>query len=249
MLKVSIITATYNSSATIVDAIKSVQEQSHSNIEHIIVDGLSTDDTIEKIKSIDQQIKIISEKDNGIYDAMNKGIAIASGDIIGILNSDDFYASKLVIESVVRIFSIINCDALYGDLLYVDSKHIFKVKRKWISGMHQRKDFLKGWMPPHPTFFVKKEVYEKYGVFNLELGTAADYELMLRFIYKHQINTFYLPEVLIHMRTGGASNKNIFNRLKANHGDRQAWRVNDLKPGLFTLYLKPLRKISQFFKK
>ena len=248
-MKVSIITATYNSASTIADAIQSVREQTYRDIEHLIIDGASTDDTIEKIQSINNQIKIISEKDKGIYDAMNKGIKYASGDIIGILNSDDFYKDKFVIEKVVRFFSMDHCDALYGDLLYVDANDLNKVKRKWISGNHQRKDFLKGWMPPHPTFFVKKEVYEKYGGFNLDLGSAADYEMMLRLMYKYAIKTAYLPEVMIHMRTGGVSNKNIFNRLKANRGDRMAWKINGLQPKWYTLYLKPLRKVGQFFNK
>ena len=248
-MKVSIITATYNSASTILDAIQSVQQQTYQNIEHIIIDGVSTDDTIEKIQSIHHPIKIISEKDKGIYDAMNKGIAQASGDVIGILNSDDFYSNENIIEKVVKQFEVIDCDALYGDLLYVDANNTNNIKRRWVSGNYERKDFLKGWMPPHPTFFVKKEVYEKYGVFNLDLGSAADYELMLRFMFKHNIKTVYLPEVMIHMRTGGVSNKSLVNRLRANRGDRQAWRVNGLKPGLFTLTLKPLRKVGQFFKK
>jgi len=249
MLKISIITATYNSSATIVDAIRSVQQQTYQNIEHIIIDGLSADDTIEKITSVDSQIKIVSEKDNGIYDAMNKGIAAATGDIIGILNSDDFYKDRFVLEKVARFFAVDRCDALYGDLLYVDANDLNKVKRKWISGVHQRKDFLKGWMPPHPTFFIRKECYQQYGVFNLQLGSAADYELMLRMMYKHRIKTAYLPEIMIYMRTGGVSNKNISNRLKANRGDRMAWKINGLQPEWYTLYLKPLRKVGQFFRK
>lgn len=236
MLKISIITATYNSSATIVDAIRSVQQQTYQNIEHIIIDGLSADDTIEKITSVDPQIKIVSEKDNGIYDAMNKGIAAATGDIIGILNSDDFYKDQFVLEKVARFFAVDRCDALYGDLLYVDANDLNKVKRKWISGVHQRKDFLKGWMPPHPTFFIRKECYDQYGVFNLQLGSAADYELMLRMMYKHRIKTAYLPEIMIYMRTGGVSNKNISNRLKANRGDRMAWKINGLQPEWYTLY-------------
>ncbi len=244
-MKVSIITATYNSAATVADSIRSVQQQSYQNIEHIIIDGVSKDDTLSIVHAMHQGT-LVSEKDKGIYDAMNKGIAITNGEIIGILNSDDYYADDRIIEKVVNLFANTGCDAVYGDLLYVDNTDLSKVKRKWIAGKHNKRSFLFGWMPPHPTFFVKKKIYDQHGVFNLQLGTAADYELMLRFIYKQGIRVSYLNEVIVKMRTGGVSNKTVQNRWRANQHDKQAWLINDLKPYWFTTILKPVRKIVQF---
>ena len=245
-MKISIITATYNSAATIADTIESVSSQTYKNIEHIIIDGLSKDKTLEIVKNSKHIGPVFSEKDKGIYDAMNKGIVKASGDIIGILNSDDFYASNDVIEQVANLFETTNCDLLYGDLYFIDQNNTSKVKRKWVAGNYKLKDFLYGWMPPHPTFFVRKDIYEKYGMFNMELGSAADYELMLRFMYKNKLKTAYLNKVMVLFRIGGASTKNLNNRVKANLNDRRAWVVNHLTPKWFTLHLKPLRKIKQF---
>ena len=244
-MKVSIITATFNSAATVADSIRSVQQQSYQNIEHIIIDGVSKDDTLSIVHAMHQGT-LVSEKDKGIYDAMNKGIAITNGEIIGILNSDDYYADDRIIEKVVNLFASTGCDAVYGDLLYVDNTDLSKVKRKWIAGKHNKRSFLFGWMPPHPTFFVKKKIYDQHGVFNLQLGTAADYELMLRFIYKQGIKVSYLNEVVVKMRTGGVSNKTVQNRWRANQHDKQAWLINELKPYWFTTILKPVRKIIQF---
>ncbi|MFY7965555.1 MAG: glycosyltransferase family 2 protein [Chitinophagaceae bacterium] len=247
-MKISIITATYNSAATVADTIASVANQSYQNIEHLIIDGLSKDNTLEVVKNSKHNGPVFSEKDKGIYDAMNKGITKASGDVIGILNSDDFYASNDIIEQVAHLFATTNCDLLYGDLHFVHQNDTTKVKRKWISGNYKLRDFIYGWMPPHPTFFVRKEVYEKYGMFNMQLGSAADYELMLRFMYKHQLKTTYLNKVMVLFRVGGASTKNLNNRVKANINDRKAWVVNGLTPKWFTLHLKPIRKIKQFLR-
>lgn len=243
---VSIITATYNSAATITDTLHSVHSQTHPAIEHLIIDGASSDNTLSIVQSAPGQCRIHSEKDRGIYDAMNKGIAMANGDIIGILNSDDMYTHPLVIEKVVELFEREGCDAVYGDLIYVDAADTAVIKRKWVAGPCSPNSFLYGWMPPHPTFFVKKSVYEQYGSFNLNLFTAADYELMLRFLYRYGIKVAYLQEVMVKMRTGGASNQSIRNRILANKGDRMAWKINGLKPYWFTLYAKPIRKITQF---
>ncbi len=247
MMNVSIITATYNSAVTVKDTVISVKEQCYPHIEHIIVDGVSKDNTLEIVTAANQRCLINQQKDSGIYDAMNRGISLAKGDIVGILNSDDFYADTSVIEKVVQLFNETGCEAVYGDLLYVDAADTTKIIRNWQAGPFKRENFLYGWMPPHPTFFVKREVYEKFGNFNLQLRSAADYELVLRFLYRHQIKASYLPEVLVHMRTGGQSNKSISNRIKANLEDRKAWKLNSLKPRIYTLFLKPLRKISQFF--
>jgi len=246
-MKVSIITATYNSAATLSDTLLSVEKQTYlQHIEHIIVDGLSKDNTLNIIPHFNHVAKVVSDKDKGIYDAMNKGIALANGDIIGILNSDDFYAHENVIEEVVKLFNETNCDAVYGDLIFVHPNNPNKVLRKWIAGNFNANMFLKGWMPPHPTFFVRKEVYEKYGKFNLTLKSSADYELLLRFLYKHKIKVEYLRDVIVKMRSGGQSTKSIANRIRAHKEDYMAWRINNLKPKWFTLLFKPARKIKQF---
>jgi glycosyltransferase len=245
-MRISVITVSYNSSATIKDTLESVKGQAYPEVEHIIVDGLSKDDTLRIVSGYSHVSKVISEKDAGIYDAMNKGVLASTGDVVGILNSDDFYYGNDVLSKVAAIFNEKKCDALYGDLQYVDQKNLAKVIRHWESGKYSADAFKWGWMPPHPTFFVRKSVYERFGVFNLSMKTAADYELMLRFIHKHQITVEYIPSVLVSMRTGGVSNSNIINRIRANQEDKQAWVVNVLEPYWFTLYLKPLRKISQF---
>ena len=244
--KISIITAGYNSEATIRDTMKSVANQSYSNIEHIIIDGKSKDNTLEIVKDYPNVEKIISEEDDGIYDAMNKGINLAGGEIIGILNSDDIYSSNYIIEKVAALFIGSDIDAVYGDLHYVDPKNMEKIVRVWKSGPFNKDKFLHGWMPPHPTFFVKKSVYDKFGGFNTNLKTSADYELMLRLMYKHEIKVAYLPEVLVKMRAGGISNSSLKHRILANKEDKLAWGINGLKPKFYIRWLKPLRKIFQF---
>jgi glycosyltransferase involved in cell wall biosynthesis len=247
-MKVSVITVTYNSAETVEDTIKSVVNQDYKDIEYIIIDGLSKDNTLEIVNKYKHKIaKVISEKDHGIYDAISKGIKNATGDIVVALNSDDMYASNDVITKVVELFKSSHADAVYGDLNYVDRFDTSKVIRKWKSGIYKKGHFLKGWMPPHPTFFVRNYCYQKYGSFNLTLRSAADYELMLRFIHKHEIKVAYLPKLIVNMRAGGQSNVSFKNRFKANREDRKAWEINGLKPGLLTLLRKPLSKIKQYF--
>jgi len=215
--------------------------------EHILIDGASTDATREIItKQSNYFAHITSEPDDGIYDAMNKGLQVATGDIIGILNSDDFYPDKFVLEKVSKIFADQSISACYGDLLYVDNKNKSKVVRYWKSSSFKPSKFYWGWMPPHPTFFVRSSVYKQFGLFNVKLGTAADYELMIRLLLKQEIKVAYIPEILVHMRTGGISNKSILNRLKANKMDRLAWEVNNIRPYPWTMYLKPIRKLQQW---
>jgi glycosyltransferase len=247
-MKVSIVTVTYNSAETVEDTIKSVINQDYNNIEYIIIDGVSKDNTLEIVNKYKDKISIIiSEKDKGIYDAIAKGIDKATGEIVVALNSDDMYASNDVISKVVELFKSSHADAVYGDLNYVDRYDTSKTIRKWKSGTYKKGYFLKGWMPPHPTFFVKKHCYSKYGSFNLNLRSAADYELMLRFIHKHEIKVAYLAKLIVNMRTGGQSNVSFKNRFKANREDKKAWEINGLKPGIFTLIRKPLSKIKQYF--
>jgi len=246
-MKVSIITITYNSAETIEDTIRSVLSQDYSDIEYIVVDGASKDSTLEIIERNRSSIsKFVSERDKGIYDAMNKGVSMAPGDVIGILNSDDFYADTHVISDIVKTLAQSNSDACYADLVYVDRIATSKVIRSWISGEYRHGDFLRGWMPPHPTFFVKRSVYEAHGNYSLQLRSAADYELMLRFIHKHGIRLSYLPRVITKMRAGGQSNVTLKNRWKANKEDRLAWKMNGLQPGFLTLIRKPLSKLLQY---
>lgn len=245
-MRISVITATWNSASTVRDTLRSVAGQDLPGIEHIIMDGASKDETLRIVAEFPHVAKVVSEKDKGIYDAMNKGIAQTTGDIVGILNSDDFYMNASVLRHVAETFERTGCGAVYGDLLYVDPVDTNKVIRYWRSGAYQPDAFRWGWMPPHPTFFVKREVYEKFGVFNLNLGTAADYELMLRFIHKNGVVPAYLPEVLVRMRNGGASSGSIKARWRANRRDREAWTVNGLEPFWFTPYVKPLRKLRQY---
>lgn len=247
---VSLITTVFNNKETIEDAIKSVLNQSYPNIEYIITDGGSTDGTIEIINKYKNKInKFVSEPDKGIYDGMNKGIKLSSGDIIGILNSDDLYASNDVIEKVVNEMEEKNVDVCWGDLVYVDAKNTDKVIRYWKSSEYKEGKFKKGWMPPHPTFFVRKWVYDKYGMFNLDFPISADYELMLRFLEKYKINSCYIPQVLVKMRVGGKSNKSIKNIIKANIECYRAWKVNGLRINPLRIFLKPLSKIPQYFKR
>lgn len=245
-MKISIVTATYNSAATVADTLACVSRQDHPDIEHIIVDGGSTDETLGIVRNFRHVTKVISGKDKGIYDAMNKGIGLATGDIIGILNSDDIYTDEKVLSSVAAAFADETVMTVYADLQYVHADNLSRVQRTWQSGRFRRKNFYFGWMPPHPTFFVRREVYEQAGLFNLELRSAADYELMLRVLLKLGMSAHYIPRVIVKMRAGGASNSSLKNRIRANKEDRMAWKMNHLKPYFFTLYLKPLRKISQF---
>ena len=248
-MKISVVTTCYNSEATIRDTLQSVANQSTlKQIEHIIIDGGSTDSTLDIIASFPHISKFVSEPDNGIYDAMNKGIDLATGDVVGFLNSDDFFASSEVMKLMIRAFQTTNKEAMYGDLHYVDHLQTDKVTRKWLAGDYKRENFLTGWMPPHPTFYVKREMFKKYGKFNSTLRIAADYELMLRFLYKHYISIGYIQETLVKMREGGVSNSSFKNRINANKEDRKAWEVNGLKPKFYTTYLKPLKKIKQFIR-
>jgi glycosyltransferase involved in cell wall biosynthesis len=250
-MKVSIITITYNSASTVEDTLNSVVNQDYPNIEYLIIDGKSKDKTLQIVdKYKDKITKIVSEKDKGLYDALNKGVNLASGDIIGMLHSDDLYASNHVISDIVKTFeSKPDADGVYADLVFVDRNDINKTTRTWESGDYEEGDFLNGWMPPHPTFFVRKECYERFGGFNTKLRLSADYELMLRMIHKNKIKLAYLPKVVVKMRMGGASNVSFFVRLKANIEDKMAWKLNGMKPGLFTRFLKPASKIMQYFKK
>ena len=246
-MKISIITVCYNSAATIADTILSISKQTYPNIEYIVVDGLSKDNTVEIIQKNEGVIsKWISEKDNGIYDAMNKGIAMATGDVIGILNADDVYADNNVLDDVMNAFNDETISGVYGDLKYVQQNDLSKVIRFWKSGTYRPGKFLEGWMPPHPTFYVRKKVYDEFGVFRTDMPSASDYEFMLRVIHVKNIKLAYIPKVFVLMREGGLSNRSLQHRLNANRDDRRAWTVNGVQPKFYTLLMKPLSKILQF---
>lgn len=248
MVKISIITVVLNNKLFIKDAIESVINQQQVNLEYIVIDGGSSDGSMDIINSYKNNIDtIISEADEGIYDAMNKGLKLATGDIIGFLNADDFYADNTVLQQVVNSFTNNGVHALYADLDYVSRINKHKIVRKWRSGAYHKNKFTFGWMPPHPTFFAHKQVFQSFGGFNKKLQMAADYELMLRFLYFNNVSVFYLPQVIIKMRLGGQSNRSLGNRILANIDDRNAWLINGITPKWYTLLLKPLSKIAQYF--
>jgi glycosyltransferase len=245
-MTISIITATYNSATTLADTLDSLHAQAYQDTELLIQDGGSTDETA-SIVSRYPKCHWKQEKDSGLYNAMNRGVQRATGDVVGILNSDDFYADEYVLEEVAAAFAADpKLDALYGDLLYVHPEKTEKIIRHWQAGKASLRKWRMGWMPPHPTFFVRRDVYNRLGGFNETLKFAADYELMLRFCYKASIKVGYLPRVLVHMRAGGISNSSFGNRLAANAEDRRAWLMNGLKcPPALQLF-KPMRKLIQW---
>ena len=250
MIRLSLITVTYNAEPHLADCLRSISSQGGHGLQHILVDAKSEDRTLE----IQDELGIpgalvISEKDRGIYDGMNKGITLAGGDIIGILNSDDVYAHSEVLSKVVRVFEDPKIDGCYGDLVYVDKDNLERVVRYWRAGEYSPRKMYSGWMVPHPTLFLRREIYNTYGGFCLELGTAADYEIMVRLIVKNQIRLQYLPEVLVKMRSGGASNTSLGSRIAANRMDRLAWKRNGISPFPWTLMLKPLRKVPQWWQR
>lgn len=247
-MQISIITATFNSQDFIAGAIQSYAGQNFSNKELVVVDGKSTDRTLEILANNSHHISTrVSEPDKGIYDALNKGIALANGDVIGILHSDDFLAHADVLTQVNQKFAEDpNLDAVYGDLQYVDRQSPDKIIRQWTSGDYNISNFQKGWMPPHPTLFIKKECFIKYGVYDLAYKSAADYDLILRFLFKYKIKVAYLPDVLVKMRVGGLSNKSLKNRINANKEDRLALKMNGVPNPFWVSVLKPLSKIGQF---
>jgi len=245
-MKISIITAVYNNRDEIEIAINSVLSQTYKNIEYIIVDGGSTDGTVEIInRHIDKISRFISEPDKGIYDALNKGLSIASGDIIGLLHSDDIFASNMVIEKIAETFIQGNYDAVYGDLEYVSKTDTSKVIRYWKSSQFDAANFYEGWMPPHPTLFMKKKIYEEYGNFDTSYKIASDYDLMLRTLASGKIEAKYIPIVITRMRLGGTSNKNLKNIWRKSFEDWQALRRNNIG-GFLILLKKNLTKIGQF---
>jgi glycosyltransferase involved in cell wall biosynthesis len=251
-MKISIITVTLNSASVINHCLDSVQHQKHDDIEHIIIDGVSTDGTLSLLESKREQFKfLISEPDKGIYDAMNKGIKVATGDIIGFLNSDDFYASNNVLSGVASIFKDNSyLDSCYADLAYVDPFDISKNIRYWRSSKFVSSLFSKGWCPPHPTFFVRRSVYQRFGNFNLHYRIASDVELMMRFLEVQKINSRYIPELWIKMRLGGTTNKSFKNIVMQNKEVLHALKSHNLHVNWISFFIhKIINRVLQFLKK
>ncbi|MGX7689422.1 glycosyltransferase family 2 protein [Flectobacillus roseus] len=246
-MKITIITVSFNSEATIKQTIDSVLAQDYPNVEYIVVDGASKDGTVDILKSYGDRIKYISEKDKGIYDALNKGLKLATGDVVGTIGSDDFLPNSSVLGHVAEAFIQTGKDVIYGDLQYINPDNDEKIVRYWSSGEYKVENWLKGWMPPHLSCYIKREAFVKYGNYITDFTCSGDYELMLRMMYKHRLSAGYIPEVLMTMRNGGTSTASWKHRYRANMEDRRAWELNQLQPKWYTLWMKPLSKISQLF--
>lgn len=247
-LTISIVTACFNSQATIGEAIVTLKEQTWSQVEHVVVDGASTDATLEIARNtLDAGDILISEPDKGIYDALNKGIAQASGDVIGFLHSDDLYAKSDVLSQVAALFSDPQVGAVYGDLQYVQANNTKKIIRYWKSGPFNRKKLKRGWMPPHPTFFMRREYYQELGGFDLSYRIAGDYDAMLRYLASDKVKVKYLPQVIVKMRVGGASNGSFVQILRKTKEDIAAMRHNGINPWV-ALPWKNMSKVPQFIK-
>ena len=247
-MKVSIITVTHNSAKYLQECIDSVVNQTYPDIEHIVIDGKSDDGTIEIIKHYGKHItKWVSEKDKGMYDAINKGMKLATGEVIGILNSDDILASKNVIGQIVKCFQENKVDSLYGDLVYVDQKNTKKIIRYWKGISYSRFRFNYGWMPAHPTFYFRSDLLGDLGGYESHYFTAADYEFMARYLYRYRISSKYLPVLIVKMRVGGQSNRNMMSRLRANRRDYLAMKINNIPFPHIASILKPIIKLRQFY--
>ncbi len=248
-MKISIITATFNSSESLKSCIDSVVMQDYSSIEYIIIDGKSSDSTTEIVKNYQatySYIKMVSENDSGIYDALNKGLALATGDVIGFLHSDDLFPSNTIISELATKINDNNLDGIYGDLQYVTKENTNKIIRIWKSCDFRPELLKKGWMPAHPTLIIKKQVYLKHGFFNKSYKISADYDFMLRIFKDSNLKFGYLPKVVTKMRVGGVSNRSIKNIIKKTKEDYRAVRSNNIG-GCFTILQKNTSKIKQFF--
>ncbi|HUX95572.1 MAG TPA: glycosyltransferase family 2 protein [Bacteroidales bacterium] len=244
---VSVITVSYNSVSTISDTIKSVLNQTYPNIEYIIVDGGSTDGTVELIKSFGDKItRFVSENDNGIYDAINKGIRLATGKIVGILNSDDFFFDDNIVENIVSHFETFDIDAVYGDVRFVRPLETGTIIRYYSSKKFEIGKFKSGQMPAHPSFYMKRELFEKFGYYSADYQIAADFEFLLRYLYLHKIRTKYIEMPFVTMRAGGISNKSIKSNFRLNKEIRRACRENGINTNYFHIYSKYLSKIFEY---
>ncbi len=247
-MKITIITVCYNSASHIEDAINSVAGQDYQEIEHIVIDGNSDDGTQQILKKYSSKIADwISEPDHGIYDAMNKGIKKATGDVIGILNSDDFYFDNQVLTKVAKAFSDRETDAVFGDLIFVDPNNLNHTVRTYSSNRWHPDKFAKGYMPAHPTFFVKKKFYDKYGLFETDYKIAADYEMLIRLLYVQKLNYKYLPLKMVKMRKGGVSSNGIKSNITLNSEIIRACRTHGIKTNVLKIYPKYFNKVFELF--
>ena len=248
MSEISIITPSLGADPVLAGCVQSVANQTR-RAEHLVVSGDAEEKVAAVLAGLESGVCILSRPPRGIYAAINSGIRAAGGDVVGVLHADDFYPGNDILERVADVFSDPAVGACYGDLCYVDAEDTGRIVRYWRAGPFRPRRFRQGWMPPHPTFFLRKGLYEQHGLYREDLGTAADYELMLRMLYRHRVEAAYLPVVMVHMRTGGASNASLGARLAASQMDRQAWRVNGLRPYPWTLLAKPARKVSQWWRR
>jgi len=245
-MQISIVTAVYNRVDTIADALRSVGAQSYRNVEHIIQDGGSSDGTLDIIRQFGaSSSQLVSEPDGGIYDAINKGISRANGDIIGLMHSDDFFAYDEVLERVAELFQDPAVDGVYGDLDYVSASNTDKILRRWRSGPYRADLLRRGWMPPHPTLYLRREVFDRWGLYDTSMRIAADYEAMLRYLVKGDIRLAYIPKVLVKMRVGGESNRSLSRILQKSREDYTALRRHGVG-GIDTLLAKNFSKLEQF---
>lgn len=248
-MKVSIITICYNAAEHIDETIRSVVMQDHKDIEHIVIDGGSTDGTQVKIERYREVIAhFTSEKDKGVYDAMNKGLRASTGEVVAFVNGGDMIAHRSCVSEMAAEFSKEDADAIYGDAYMVDPHDIKKVKRFWKGGAYHREKFRSGWMPPHLGTYIRKEVYDRLGHFRDDLKVSADYELMFRFMYKHRVRVRYVPKVLVRFRLGGISNRSLAHIWRANLEVYKAWKLNGEQVSPFIVMAKPLRKLGQLFR-
>jgi glycosyltransferase involved in cell wall biosynthesis len=249
-MKFSIITVSYNAGDTIEDTIKSVLSQKDVDVQYIIIDGASSDDTMEVVDRYRDQLDVvISEPDNGIYSGMNKGLTYANGDIVAFLNADDVYADDNVLDRIATVFDQHNVDACYGDLVYVDKNQPDRIVRYWKSRKFKKGLFKTGWMPAHPTFFAKKELYDKFGNFDEQFSLQSDFDLTMRFMELHDIRTDYLPEILVRMKMGGESNRKLSNVVRGNLEAYRSCKKNGLSVSYLFILRKLLSRVPQFFRK
>lgn len=249
-MKITIITVCYNSAATISDVLHSVDSQTWPNIEHWVIDGASRDGTLDLLQAHATPWRhVLSESDCGIYDAMNKGLALATGDVVGFLNSDDIFAHPEVVSTIAQTMHDRSIDACYGDLVYVAPNDMSKVVRYWKSQKYRHGLFDRGWVPAHPTFYARRELYEKYGGFDTEMRLAADFDILLRFFEAYKINTSYIPQVMVRMRLGGATNGSFKNVLRQNIEISQAFKKYGLSAGPKPFIFKLMSRFSQFLRR
>lgn len=248
-MRFTLITVCYKAGGELAETVASVRAQTHPHIEHIIVDGASPDEATRAVlqRFNDGRSILISEPDKGVYDAMNKGLARATGDVIGFVNAGDLLEATDVIAKLAAEFAQGDDDVIYGDANMVDPRDIRRVRRFWKGGAYHRENFRKGWMPPHLGTYIRREAYLRFGGFDLRFRIAADYELMFRFLYKHRLRARYVPLTIVRFRLGGASNKSLTHVWKANREVLKAWRVNDEPVSPLLMFAKPLRKLAQYF--